>query len=773
MSGNYRRGSLFATPSHKKSEELQMEKPTEKTTLLDPLKSRERKRSHVYGAAERAKSFGFENKAFDFDKQFKEIVKDSEPKPQAKEWDADDQFDHVLPLHQIINRYHSDTIKGLSDDQVEINRSKYGANILSPPQKKSQLSKFIQALVGGLNALLLASAGLSFAIYGIQFATSEGGQNDDLYLGIALVIVVFVSGMFTFYQELKSDRIMESFKKMVPRVAVVYRNGARQDIDAGELVVGDIIEVKLGDLIPADIRIVDCQNFKVDNSSLTGESEAQKRSKDCTSSDPMETTNLAFFSTNAIEGHATGLVVRVGEKTLMGRLATLSSTVDAGRSPIGVEMDRFILIMTIRSFVIGVVFLFIAIMMGYHWLDAIFFIIGIMVANIPEGLSVTFTMILSLTAKRMASKNCLVKHLQAVEALGSTSVICSDKTGTLTQNKMTVSHMWFNDKIHQSETSERRIGASFDNDDPGFSALGNVAALCSRAIFKPGQEDVPLHERIVEGDASEAGILKCMEDQYGDIMAYRALYPKVCEIPFNSTNKFQVSIHDMQNPADQRYLLVMKGAPERIISLCTTILIQDKEYPLNDDWKDKFEKVYTTLGSFGERVLGFCDYRLPIEKYPPGQPVFDSEQPDEFLNEGFRFVGLISMVDPPKSSVPNAVEKCRSAGIKVVMVTGDHPITAAAIAKTVGIISHGNFTRDEIALQRGVPVRQVDPTESEVAVLTGSDLKQLSSEELKDVLKNHEEIVFARTSPEQKYIIVSAFQELGNIVAATGDVKFY
>jgi sodium/potassium-transporting ATPase subunit alpha len=220
---------------------------------------------------------------------------------------------------------------------------------------------------------------------------------------------------------------MESFKKMVPRKAHVYRNGgSRIEIDAEQLVVGDIVELKSGDLVPADVRIIQCQNFKVDNSGLTGESEAQKRSTECTHSDPMETKNLAFFSTNAVEGLATGLVVRVGPKTLMGRLATLSSSVESGQSPIGIEMDRFIFIMTMRSFTIGIVFFGIAIFMGYKWLDAIFFIIGIMVANIPEGLSVTFTMILSLTAKRMAAKNCLVKHLQAVEALGSTSVICSD-----------------------------------------------------------------------------------------------------------------------------------------------------------------------------------------------------------------------------------------------------------------------------------------------------------------------------------------------------------
>lgn len=255
---------------------------------------------------------------------------------------------------------------------------------------------------------------------------------------------------------------------------------------------------RYGDLIPADVRILECSNFKVDNSSLTGESEPQKRRADCTDENPMETKNLAFFSTNALEGHAKGVVVKTGPNTVMGRLASLTSTVDSGDSPIKKEMNRFIVIMIIRSLLFGGTFFVVALLMNYTWINAIFFVVGIVVANVPEGLTVTFTMVLALTAKRMAGKNCLVKNIQSVETLGSTSVICSDKTGTLTQNKMSVSHLWFNNDIGEADTNEytktrtRFFASDVTN---GFTELANVACLCSKAMFHPEDELLPVLKR--------------------------------------------------------------------------------------------------------------------------------------------------------------------------------------------------------------------------------------------------------------------------------------
>merc|ERR1712004_617713 len=310
-------------------------------------------------------------------------------------------------------------------------------------------------------------------------------------------------------------------------------------------------------------------------------------------------------------------------------------------------------------------------------------------------------------------------------------------------------------------------GASFDKNAAGWKTLERVACLCNRAEFKGGQQAVSILKKEVNGDASEAAILKCTELTKGNVMDYRARNKKVCEIPFNSTNKFQVSIHETSDPNEKRYLMVMKGAPERILQRCSTIVIDGTERPLTEDWKNAFETAYMQLGGLGERVLGFCDFMLPADKYPKGYP-FDADE-ENFPLSGLRFVGLMSMIDPPRAAVPDAVLKCRSAGIKVIMVTGDHPITAKAIARSVGIISEGQETVEDIAARRNCSVKDVNPREARTAVVNGGEIKDMKDKDLDEILMYHNEIVFARTSPQQKLIIVEGCQRMGAIVAVTGD----
>ena len=589
----------------------------------------------------------------------------------------------------------------------------------------------------------------------------------NCFVGIVLSLVVIITGIFSYYQESKSSKIMESFANLVPQYALCLRDGDKVTIKAEELTIGDIVEVKFGDRIPADLRVLEAKGFKVDNSSLTGESEPQSRSPEFTHENPLETKNLAFFSTNAVEGTAKGMVVNIGDDTVMGRIAGLASGLDMGDTPIAKEIAHFIHLITGVAVFLGVTFFIIAFILGYHWLDAVIFLIGIIVANVPEGLLATVTVCLTLTAKRMASKNCLVKNLEAVETLGSTSTICSDKTGTLTQNRMTVAHMWFDNQIAEADTSEDQSGSGFDKTAVGWKSLERVAMLCNRSEFKPGQEAVPILKREVNGDASEAALLKCTELSNGNVMDFRRKHKKVAEIPFNSTNKFQVSIHETPDEKDPRHLLVMKGAPERILDRCTTIMINGEEKKMDQEWKDRFNTAYLELGGLGERVLGFCDFMLPADKYPEGYP-FDGDEVN-FPLEGLRFVGLMSMIDPPRAAVPDAVNKCRSAGIKVIMVTGDHPITAKAIAKSVGIISEGNETIEDIATRLNIPVEEVNPRDARAAVIHGGELKDLNEAQLDEILIYHTEIVFARTSPQQKLIIVEGCQRMGAIVAVTGD----
>uniref|UniRef100_A0A7N4NW31 Sodium/potassium-transporting ATPase subunit alpha n=1 Tax=Sarcophilus harrisii TaxID=9305 RepID=A0A7N4NW31_SARHA len=588
-----------------------------------------------------------------------------------------------------------------------------------------------------------------------------------LYLGIVLAAVVIITGCFSYYQEAKSSKIMESFKNMVPQQALVIREGEKMQVNAEEVVVGDLVEIKGGDRVPADLRIISAHGCKVDNSSLTGESEPQTRSPDCTHDNPLETRNITFFSTNCVEGTARGVVVATGDRTVMGRIATLASGLEVGKTPIAIEIEHFIQLITGVAVFLGVSFFILSLILGYTWLEAVIFLIGIIVANVPEGLLATVTVCLTLTAKRMARKNCLVKNLEAVETLGSTSTICSDKTGTLTQNRMTVAHMWFDNQIHEADTTEDQSGTSFDKSSHTWVALSHIAGLCNRAVFKGGQDNIPVLKRDVAGDASESALLKCIELSSGSVKLMRERNKKVAEIPFNSTNKYQLSIHETEDPNDNRYLLVMKGAPERILDRCSTILLQGKEQTLDDELKEAFQNAYLELGGLGERVLGFCHYYLPEEQFPKGF-AFDCDDVN-FTTDNLCFVGLMSMIDPPRAAVPDAVGKCRSAGIKVIMVTGDHPITAKAIAKGVGIISEGNETVEDIAARLNIPVSQVNPRDAKACVIHGTDLKDFSSEQIDEILQNHTEIVFARTSPQQKLIIVEGCQRQGAIVAVTGD----
>ncbi|CAI5663723.1 unnamed protein product [Oreochromis niloticus] len=637
--------------------------------------------------------------------------------------------EHKMSVEEVCRKFQTDVVQGLTNAKAAEFLLRDGPNALTPPPTTPEWVKFCRQLFGGFSILLWTGAILCFLAYAIQAATEDEPAGDNQ--------------------------------------ALVIREGEKVQINAEEVVAGDLIEVKGGDRIPADIRVTSAHGCKVDNSSLTGESEPQSRSPDCTHDNPLETRNIAFFSTNCVEGTARGIVICTGDRTVMGRIATLTSGLETGKTPIAVEIEHFIHIITGVAVFLGVTFFILAIILGYTWLEAVIFLIGIIVANVPEGLLATVTVCLTLTAKRMAKKNCLVKNLEAVETLGSTSTICSDKTGTLTQNRMTVAHMWFDNQIHEADTTEDQSGAAFDKSSVTWLSLSRVAALCNRAQFKAGQDSVAILKRDVAGDASESALLKCIELSCGSVRMMRDKNKKVAEIPFNSTNKYQLSIHETEDPNDNRYLLVMKGAPERILDRCSTIMLQGKEQPMDEEMKEAFQNAYMELGGLGERVLGFCHLLLPEDQYPKGF-AFDTDDVN-FQTDNLCFVGLMSMIDPPRAAVPDAVGKCRSAGIKVIMVTGDHPITAKAIAKGVGIISEGNETVEDIAARLNIPVSQVNPRDAKACVIHGSDLKDLSQDQMDDILRNHTEIVFARTSPQQKLIIVEGCQRLGAIVAVTGD----
>ncbi|NXM49174.1 AT1A3 ATPase, partial [Gymnorhina tibicen] len=680
--------------------------------------------------------------------------KESPKKGKSKTRDLDDlkkevaMTEHKMSIEEVCRKYNTDCVQGLTHSKAQEILARDGPNALTPPPTTPEWVKFCRQLFGGFSILLWIGAILCFLAYGIQAGTEDEPSNDNLYLGIVLAAVVIITGCFSYYQEAKSSKIMESFKNMVPQQALVIREGEKMQVNAEEVVVGDLVEVKGGDRVPADLRIISAHGCKVDNSSLTGESEPQTRSPDCTHDNPLETRNITFFSTNCVEGTARGVVIATGDRTVMGRIATLASGLEVGKTPIAVEIEHFIQLITGVAVFLGISFFILSLILGYTWLEAVIFLIGIIVANVPEGLLATVTVCLTLTAKRMARKNCLVKNLEAVETLGSTSTICSDKTGTLTQNRMTVAHMWFDNQIHEADTTEDQSGQA----GVFWMILAGILGCESQILG-------PFPQRDVAGDASESALLKCIELSSGSVKVMRERNKKVAEIPFNSTNKYQVPPKPPRRP--QKVL-----EDPKIPILSAQLSIHETHSPSSNPFeKNPQNSLFFSLP--GQKKFCFCHFYLPEEQYPKGF-AFDCDDVN-FATDNLCFVGLMSMIDPPRAAVPDAVGKCRSAGIKVIMVTGDHPITAKAIAKGVGIISEGNETVEDIAARLNIPVSQVNPRDAKACVIHGTDLKDMSSEQIDEILQNHTEIVFARTSPQQKLIIVEGCQRQGAIVAVTGD----
>ncbi|KII73496.1 Sodium/potassium-transporting ATPase subunit alpha-1 [Thelohanellus kitauei] len=405
---------------------------------------------------------------------------------------------HTVPLDDLLKRF------GTNRDR---NRHLTGSG---KPKTTPEIVKFLKTFLSFFSLLLIAGGILCFIAYLLERRGKDDPPQDNLYLGIVLSAVVLITGIFSYYQESKSSRIMDSFKRLVPQESLVLRNGKKINVKAHEVVVGDIVFIRGGDLNPADMRVIESKSFKVDNSSLTGESEPQKRGPDNSHASYIEAENMVFSFTYCVDGTGKGLVVAVGDNTLMGRIAKLTSQLKAGKTPIGIEIEKFIKLITAIAFVIGFVFFTLSITINkIPLIQAIVFLIGIIVANVPEGLLMTVTVALTLCAKKMSRKNCLVKNLESVETLGSTSVICSDKTGTLTQNRMTVSHLWSDNKLDSLDTSENAQETSLSRQTKATDMLIKISALCNKAEFRDDQDfKNPIMKWLTNGDASESALIK-------------------------------------------------------------------------------------------------------------------------------------------------------------------------------------------------------------------------------------------------------------------------
>ena len=399
-----------------------------------------------------------------------------------------------------------------------------------------------------------------------------------------------------------------------------------------------------------------------------------------------------------------------------------------------------------------------AFLMGYYWIDAILFLIGVIVANVPEGLMAVFTISLSVSAARLAKRNCLIKNLEAVETIGAASIILCDKTGTLTMNQASVAHVWIDNTIGEVDTAaDDTPQVTFDPSSSTWKNLARVAVLCSRAEFTSNDENAGTMRREAIGTPIEKSLLRLVEGVEGSSGTFRSMNRKVCEIPFSPIIKFQLSIHECQDFQTNGYLLATFGDPETILKRCATALVQGQDRPIDEEYSNAFRYACAELGGLGERLVALADFRLPPRRFPPGFQF--TSQPINFPCSGFRLLGLVSMIDPPRPTVPDSIAKCQSAGIKVIMMTGDHPATAKAIAKSVGILSLDQEPQERTALLK--------PAQS--CLITGEEMADMTMEELESALVHHPEVVLAGFAAEQKLNVVEACQRLGAIVAVTGD----
>ncbi|KAG0015482.1 hypothetical protein BGZ82_001394 [Podila clonocystis] len=696
----------------------------------------------------------------------KEKGKDGKP---AKEKQLD-ITEHLFPIEEIAARHgvSIDVAKpassqGLSADVAAQRLLENGPNILSPPKQISPFMKFFHCLTSLFNLLLILAGILNYVL----LAVDPKGNKVNTYLGAILIIVAFINAAIEFYQAQKSAAVLQSFLNLMPQKCFVVRDGKSIQIPAADLVLGDVVFARMGDKIPADIMIFACSDMKVDNSSLTGEIDPQTRSITNDMQSPLEARNLCFNGSLVVNGEGYGLVIRTGDNTVLGQIAGMTAGEESGKSPLSKEIDDFVKIIASIAIVTAVVFFLIGYFVVYSSegssgiSTSLNFAIGVFVAWVPEGLPATVTMLLTIAAKRMASQSVLVKDLTGVETLGAITLLATDKTGTLTRNQMTVTNIWSSLSVYSAFRSAANAGSPFDTTSPGIPEVLSIASLCSRAKFD--RTDVPIAQRQVLGDATESGLTRFAAANIGNFDELNDIYPKVFEVPFNSDNKWAMTIHHKEHTSG-KFTLLMKGAPERILRLCSSILINNEAVPLTSEHSKAYDDMYALMASKGHRVLAFAQMLLPRNQYPD-DIVFDKEQKN-YPTRDLCFVGLVSLEDPPKHGVREAIGRCRSAGIRVMMVTGDHPLTAEAIGRKINLVL--SDTQEMVAKHRGVSVDEVGDNEYDAIVIHGEQIDSLTPDEW-DRIFSKNEIIFARTSPKHKLLIVKHAQSMGHIVGVTGD----
>ena len=598
---------------------------------------------------------------------------------------------HTKNIKEVEKELRTNIKTGLGDKDVLIRQDEFGKNKIEEGKKESLLVKFLNQFKDFMIIILIIAAIISAVV---SYLEGTG----DYFDSIIIIAIVLFNGLMGLIQEAKAEKSIEALKKMSAPVAKVRRNGKVLTVNGEDIVPGDIVILETGCYVPADIRLINTYNLKVEESSLTGETEAVEKDENAVFNNqkvPLgDMKNMVFAGTAVVNGHAEGIVTNIGMNTEVGKIASMIITNEAPQTPIQKKLSEVGKVLGIACVVICALIFVIGVIKKISVVEMFMTSVGLAVAAIPEGLPAIVTIILSIAVTKMAKRNAIIRKLPAVETLGSSKVICSDKTGTLTENNMKVVEI---------------IGNK--------NKILEYGALCCNC---------EINEGVVEGEPTEVAIVKeAVKEKQNKVL------PRICEIPFDSNRKLMTTVNELENG---KYRIITKGAPEILLGICDYYEENNNVHDMNSTILSKIKNKNEKMAEKALRVLGVA--YLDVDIMP-------KEISADFLEKGLIFVGLIGMIDPPRKGVKEAVLDCRRAGIKTVMITGDHIITAKAIAKDLEIL-------------RG----------RELAI-TGQELDKISDSKLEKEIMNYS--VFARVTPEHKVRIVKAFQKTGAVVAMTGD----
>lgn len=598
---------------------------------------------------------------------------------------------HTKNIKEVEKELRTNIKTGLGDKDVLIRQDEFGKNKIEEGKKESLLVKFINQFKDFMIIILIIAAIISAIV---SYLEGSGDYFDSI---IIIAIVVF-NGIMGLIQEAKAEKSIEALKKMSAPVAKVRRNGKVLTVNGEDIVPGDIVILETGCYVPADIRLINTYNLKVEESSLTGETEAVEKDENAVFNNqkiPLgDMKNMVFAGTAVVNGHAEGIVTNIGMNTEVGKIASMIITNEAPQTPIQKKLSEVGKVLGIACVVICAFIFVIGVIKKISVVEMFMTSVGLAVAAIPEGLPAIVTIILSIAVTKMAKRNAIIRKLPAVETLGSSKVICSDKTGTLTENNMKVVEI---------------IGNK--------NKILEYGALCCNC---------EINEGVVEGEPTEVAIVKeAVKEKQNKVL------PRICEIPFDSNRKLMTTVNELENG---KYRIITKGAPEILLGICDYYEENNNVHDMNSTFLSKIKNKNEKMAEKALRVLGVA--YLDVDIMP-------KEIEPDFLEKGLIFVGLIGMIDPPRKGVKEAVLACRRAGIKTVMITGDHITTAKAIAKDLKILKGRELA------------------------ITGQELDKIPYSKLAKDIMNYS--VFARVTPEHKVRIVKAFQKTGAVVAMTGD----